>query len=111
MSFSCTLGLATSPDLTTCLTQLKTTTLVICVALYSDRLLWRENYLATYDRVKDEVLQDKVGGKAKEAFGTVTGDDSKKNEGKAQNLSGKVMCSFAHTLVHTFIFSYGVLWL
>lgn len=36
-------------------------------------------------------LQDKVSGKAKEAFGSVTGDESKKNEGKAQNLGGKVI--------------------
>ena len=36
-------------------------------------------------------LQDKVTGKAKEAFGSVTGDESKKNEGKAQNMGGKVV--------------------
>jgi uncharacterized protein YjbJ (UPF0337 family) len=33
---------------------------------------------------------DKIEGKAKEAAGTVTGDDSKKNEGKVQSGIGNV---------------------
>jgi uncharacterized protein YjbJ (UPF0337 family) len=33
---------------------------------------------------------DKIEGKGKEAVGTITGDDSKKNEGKAQSTWGNV---------------------
>jgi uncharacterized protein YjbJ (UPF0337 family) len=33
---------------------------------------------------------DKIEGKAKEAAGTVTGDESKKNKGKAQSTWGDV---------------------
>lgn len=33
--------------------------------------------------------EDKITGKAKEGFGSVTGDQSKKSEGQAQNLAGK----------------------
>ena len=35
-------------------------------------------------------LQDKFTGKAKELGGSITGDESKKTEGQAQNLAGKV---------------------
>ena len=34
--------------------------------------------------------KDKIEGKGKEAVGTVTGDDSKKTEGKAQSTWGNV---------------------
>lgn len=47
-------------------------------------------YNDTYIAKQCCASQDKLGGKAKEAMGSVTGDESKKNEGKAQNLSGKV---------------------
>ena len=45
------------------------------------------------------VQGDKVEGKVKEGFGTLTGDDSKKNEGKAQNASGDVQKTVTENVV------------
>ena len=42
---------------------------------------------------------DKVEGKVKEGFGSLTGDDSKKNEGKAQNASGDVQKTVTENVV------------
>lgn len=42
---------------------------------------------------------DKIEGKAKEGFGALTGDDSKKNEGKAQNAGGKAQKTVTENIV------------